>query len=424
MKKMISMIIMGILLFGANEALAAEKDSVTRLETAKALSVVAENATKEQNLNFKDISKTDSTYLHNLVELNIVSNVEKFNPENEITRNQLAKMLYVLDGKPTINSKTNFIDVKKTHENYNAIQHSVEKGYLNVKNGNFALNQTVTKKELESIIATKKVAGTIFDQYEFDAMYYDLFINKFETKTYTIDSTHDMYAAYKDIFNTLPDKVVINAGKISGYKTEDLKNMYSEVSEAYNGESLPTMHGLAVYSTDKSNKNPKSFAMIDKSNTYYSAQAIAYAFDKFTDTVALDVKKDTVEETIYAVHDFMYDNFTYNAKGYLSMYVGNIYNQTIACNGFSYLSDTIFKKVGIDSSIRSGLSHYWNILKVDGKEITFDVTTDILLKKRYVTLGTSTKDHIELTSPIGFYSADFAAKEGQNVDAYTFTLKK
>ena len=98
------------------------------------------------------------------------------------------------------------------------------------------------------------------------------------------------------------------------------------------------------------------------------------------------------------------------------MMVGNLGNGELACNGFSYLVDKMLEEAGIKSYIRAGYSHYWNVLTLsDGRELTFDVTSDIVLKEYKATLGLSTKEHINKVSSIGFYSAEYYSSKYHDV---------
>ena len=101
------------------------------------------------------------------------------------------------------------------------------------------------------------------------------------------------------------------------------------------------------------------------------------------------------------------------------MQVGNLGEGALACNGLSYLADKMFEEAGIASYIRAGQSHYWNVLTLsDGREVTFDVTSDIVLNEYKATLGLSTKEHVEKVAEIGFYSAEYYASKYHDVQTH------
>ena len=77
-------------------------------------------------------------------------------------------------------------------------------------------------------------------------------------------------------------------------------------------------------------------------------------------------------------------------------------------------------QLGLKNELRQGISHFWNVIYLGKEEITFDVTTDILLNKKYLTLGNSSIQHIKNTESVGFYSADFYHYVYKIVNEYKF----
>lgn len=59
----------------------------------------------------------------------------------------------------------------------------------------------------------------------------------------------------------------------------------------------------------------------------------------------------------------------------------------------------------------------------DQQQITFDVTTDILLKEKGKTLGNDTATHIANTAPVGIYSAEYREWQYDEVASYDFGTK-
>lgn len=235
-----------------------------------------------------------------------------------------------------------------------------------------------------------------------------------EKKTYQINTTQAMYEAIRDINNSLPSQVEF-ASKY--FDNKMLKQLYSQALAAYSAETLNNINTLANYSE---RMIARKFMLVDITNQEYTANQINVALDKFTTALADTVRDENKEQSLINLYDYVFENFEYNANSFSTMLVGNLGNATMACNGFSKLMDVTLEKLEITSEIRLGYSHYWNVVTIDEKEITVDVTTDILLNNRGLTLGNSTEEHINNTSNIGFYSAEFEKHRYEKVLAYKF----
>lgn len=228
-----------------------------------------------------------------------------------------------------------------------------------------------------------------------------------------ISSNHDMRELVQRIYQELPQKIII---KSKYFTTSQLKSMY-EVSESQLvADNNPNTKGLANYSIKQMGRN---LQITDNANDFYPSYVIKKASDALVKDLVPTLKGAHELETINNVYDWMYNNFEYAADSYKNMLVGNMYTGKLACNGFSYLADALFEEAGIKSTIRSGTSHFWNVLTLeDGREATFDVTTDIVLDHYKKTLGTSTKEHIAAASGIGFFSAEFIPGYYHEVQSY------
>ena len=235
-----------------------------------------------------------------------------------------------------------------------------------------------------------------------------------EKKTYEINTIYAMYDAVIDINNTLPSNVEF-ASKYFDKKM--LKQLYSQAMSAYSVETLNNINTLINYSERMIGRK---FMLVDITNEDYTAKQIKVALDKFTTALADNVRDENEEQSLINLYDYVFENFEYKADSFSTMLVGNLGNATMACNGFSKLMDETLEKLEIPSEIRLGYSHYWNVVTLDDKEITVDVTTDILLNKWGFTLGNSTEEHINNTSNIGFYSAEFDKYRYEKVIAYEF----
>lgn len=268
-------------------------------------------------------------------------------------------------------------------------------------------NIVFSKKDVVSL----KSDATIFEK----AKHYLKNTQDDTVSSFTIENKEDMKNALTIVYETYPKKVEFNSKKL---KHNDLKDLYREVKETFsNPNETPLYHSFLSY---KESKSGTKFILTDNTSNEYSAQTIKPVFDRFTSTLAEELKGETKEQSIVNLSSFIYENYKYNARGTQFMTVANFMNKEMACQGFSFFAQETLRKMGIDSKIRLGESHYWLVAEIDGKEITFDVTTDIVLKQKFATLGLSTQEHINKTASVGFYSAKYETNKYHEVNSYLF----
>lgn len=246
---------------------------------------------------------------------------------------------------------------------------------------------------------------------------------KKQTLIITIDTTPDMYEAVKQIYATLPNAVEFHSAY---FRKDQLLSLYNDATAAYSVHSIENYFNLASY---KVNRNSPNLKLIDNSSKKYSANVINVALEEYTNILAQLLKGESENESLSNLYNYIFDNFTYTASGTHTMYVGNIGQGAMACNGISRLANEVLNKMGIQSEIRHGTSHFWNVVYLEGEDgelipTTFDVTSDIVLEKRYKTLGNSTSEHIINTSNIGFYTAKYNYKYKQVNHLDIFRINK
>lgn len=254
--------------------------------------------------------------------------------------------------------------------------------------------------------------------------YFDELLEKYkeklpkEEKVYTVETRQDMLEVVKDVEVTFPEQFEIRSKYFS---PKDLKVEYEKTLEFYLAESIKNHQTLLNY---KKNVRGNKVVFINQTNGYTAKQIVA-ALDEYSDYLARQFKDENVEQSILNLYDFIYENFKYKANSIPTMLVGNLSNGEMACNGFSRLAYEVLNKMGFKTEIRGGFSHFWNVTKLDnGKQITFDVTTDILLKQKYKTLGNDSKDHINNTASVNIYNAEYRDWQYKEVGAYEFDLLK
>lgn len=237
---------------------------------------------------------------------------------------------------------------------------------------------------------------------------FSLYLEKYKTDdevlTVEVNNHFDMGQFTTQMLNELPHTLHI---KSKYFSTAQLKEMYEESISLKVEDLTPSLRGLANYSMNKANPK-KQLVLIDNANDNYNAATIQKAVEHYVKDLVPLLEGETEIETVNNIYDFLFDNFDYAATNYKHMLVGNLGSGELACNGFSYLVDKLFEEANIESYIRAGHSHYWNVLTLeDGSEVTFDISTDLVLDEYKATLGASTKQHVEIASPIGFFTAEY-----------------
>jgi N-acetylmuramoyl-L-alanine amidase len=101
---------------------------------------------------FSDISPQKEYYeqVHYIADLGIVNQVEKFNPGDNLTRAQAAKMLVIASGKKDIPTpNVQFKDLKPGTEQYDFASRAVDLGYFKKKaDGSFGPNEKLKRDEM------------------------------------------------------------------------------------------------------------------------------------------------------------------------------------------------------------------------------------------------------------------------------------
>ncbi|MHA6258845.1 CAP and S-layer homology domain-containing protein [Sporosarcina sp. CAU 1771] len=131
--------------------------SITRIDAARALALaIGAKPSAGFKLNFKDLDVNHESYNHvrALVELGVLNNAEKFNPENNLTRAQMAKILtlgfgLIIDG----NQQISFKDVAKGNHFYGYIKTLAEVGITTAgQNGEFNPNGHVSRSHMSAFV--------------------------------------------------------------------------------------------------------------------------------------------------------------------------------------------------------------------------------------------------------------------------------
>lgn len=263
--------------------------------------------------------------------------------------------------------------------------------------------EALNKSDDTNIDNDDTILEQVNEEYILKPSAFKLYLERYKMKNeileIKINSPKEMREFISKLFSTLPHTVYVSSDK---YQPQQLKKLYQNSLSLIVADTTPTKHGLADYSTRTTNR----LILTDITNKDYNAATIKKAVDMYAKDLVEVLKGKTEKETIDNIYDFMFRNFKYTASSWQSMVVGNLAKGEMACNGFSYLADRLFEEANIPSFIRAGNSHFWNVLTLkDGSEVTFDVTTDIVLNKYKATLGTSTEAHIAKAGSIGFYSA-------------------
>ncbi|MFC5588819.1 N-acetylmuramoyl-L-alanine amidase [Sporosarcina soli] len=106
---------------------------------------------------FTDVSKNDEHYeqVHYIAELGIINKVAKFNPNDNLTRAQAAKMLVIATKKQNIPTPSiKFKDLKAGTEQYEFASRAVSLGYFKTAaDGSFKPNEKLKRGEMGNALA-------------------------------------------------------------------------------------------------------------------------------------------------------------------------------------------------------------------------------------------------------------------------------
>lgn len=276
----------------------------------------------------------------------------------------------------------------------------------------------------KSLLDEKTIITTsVVQDYNLKPSDFSKFVNKTSKPTPSInahiESKDDMLNFIETLYTELPSTATIVS---KNFTPKDLKTLWYDVESGILANDLPELNGLAYY---KPKQIGKTIRFTDETHKQYSALQVREGVELFVKELAPSLKRKTDIETIMAISDYIYTNFKYDSSSIQRMRVGNMGNSSLACNGISYLAEKLLEASGFNSEIRVGESHFWNIITLkDGQKVTFDSTSDIVLKKKFLTLGLSTKDHINAIGGIGFYSAKFDESKYKPVSGFDLGLHK
>ena len=106
---------------------------------------------------FTDVSKSDEHYkqVHYIADLGIINKVAKFNPNDNLTRAQAAKMLVIASKKQNIPTPSiKFKDLKPGTEQYKYASRAVSLGYFKTAaDGSFKPNEKLKRAEMGNALA-------------------------------------------------------------------------------------------------------------------------------------------------------------------------------------------------------------------------------------------------------------------------------
>lgn len=218
-----------------------------------------------------------------------------------------------------------------------------------------------------------------------------------------------------EINSKMPDKVEITSPT---FTQKQLYEMYGKAEREGDIDTIPNFKNLFTYSKEKN--YGKKLILVDDIMDNVGVRKAYAAYETYVDILSKGLKGKTESESLLNIYEYVYNNFEYTASDRRKMYLPNIGNGALACNGLSRLMNDLLNHAGVHSEIRQGESHFWNIVKINGQSITVDITTDILKKKPYLTLGSSTKEHLEMAITSGLYSAEFNLNKYKAIKKSTF----
>ncbi len=95
---------------------------------------------------------------------------------------------------------------------------------------------------------------------------------------------------------------------------------------------------------------------------------------------AMKLSQKSEYEKIKAIHDFIVNNATYDVEGKKNSAYENLIHQSSVCQGYALVTYKMMKEAGIDCRIITGegkgISHAWNIVKLNSRWYNIDCTWD------------------------------------------------
>ncbi|MDO5518985.1 MAG: transglutaminase domain-containing protein [bacterium] len=108
----------------------------------------------------------------------------------------------------------------------------------------------------------------------------------------------------------------------------------------------------------------------------------------------LNIVDETDYEKIKAIHNYIIKNASYDVRVEKNSAYDNLINRSSVCQGYALLTYKMMKEAGIDCRIITGqgkgVSHAWNIVKLDGNWYNIDCTWDD-------PVSSDKKEHLEYT---------------------------
>lgn len=373
-----------------------------------------------QSKTFSDVSVQSESYpyIEYLVDKGVLSKSTKFNPNSFMTRGQVSKILVESFDLVGYSDKV-FKDVPKSSWDHDYINILYSNGITTgTSDTTFdpggqvtrlqlsafvsrilekGLNKTETEPELESTIETySDIDVSLFtDIMTRNGKSPRVVLNR------NISSISNFISVVEEAYETLPDRINLSTNLSYEVLDEEFSTWYSNTHPL---ESI-NLHTLANYSLKKTGN---SIYLEDTTHKSYSALDISVGLKDFSSIFSSTLTDLSDVEKFNIIYDFVYDNFTYNARGYSFMKVGNMGTGSFACNGYSRLVYDLLNASGIETSIILGEDHIWNRVFIeDFGEFDVDITSDAYLKDKYVTLGTSSSRHSDILNRISFYGSKF-----------------
>ena len=336
---------------------------LTRGEAAAFLARAANLTPTNTNVNFTDIA--GSPYKQDIIALanaGVVNDVAKFNPQNTITRGQMAKMIVLTFNLPIAAKATAPItDFTTIDEADRYIQTLFDYGitapgntyrpYATVNRGQMALfmQRAITNLQL-SKTAPSQPATTA------DALAQEI-AKQFKTYNTTIEVT------YKGQFTEISEdlvKIYEKAVTLAPYQAAHLTGTSDISIQGRNGDIIVTLK--VNYLTDLQ----QEFTVETELNR---------------EVATIKAHYHTPIEKIKAVNDYIVAKTEYSENSVASPHSAYalITEGKAVCQGYTLVAHQMLEKLGFETKYVTGYVngnelHAWNLVKVDGQWFHMDTT--------------------------------------------------
>ena len=143
-----------------------------------------------------------------------------------------------------------------------------------------------------------------------------------------------------EINSKMPDKVEITSPT---FTQKQLYEMYGKAEREGDIDTIPNFKNLFTYSKEKL---WKKLILVDDIMDNVGVRKAYATYETYVDILSKGLKGKTESESLLNIYEYVYYNFVYTASDRRKMYLPNIGNGALACNGLSRLMNDLLNHAG------------------------------------------------------------------------------